>query len=199
MKKSRSGKIDYFYSLCGSDAIVLDVGVANNEHDSSVNLFLNTFRLKPEQYTGLAIVSMEGIQKKHPGKMFVEYPGGLFPFADQQFDWVFSNAVIEHVGDQSAQIEFINEMLRVSKNVFFTTPNKYFPIESHTNTFFRHWIDKWFYQWCIKNQPSWTRNNLLLLGYRDLKKIMNQSNAEYFSIRKNRVLGYPMTFTIVCK
>ncbi len=58
-----------------------------------------------------------------PDKRFVTYQGGKFPFDDDEFDWVFSNVVIEHVGNDEALLMFINEMLRVAKNVFFTTPN----------------------------------------------------------------------------
>ena len=79
------------------------------------------------------------------GTCFVKYPGSLFPFPEKSFDRVFSHAVIEHVGDDKAQVLFINEMMRVSDNVFFTTPNKYFPGESHTDTLFVHWNNRIFY------------------------------------------------------
>jgi ubiquinone/menaquinone biosynthesis C-methylase UbiE len=49
-----------------------------------------------------------------PGKRFVQYAGGRFPFSNKTFDWVFSNAVIEHVGDENAQLLFLNEMMRVA-------------------------------------------------------------------------------------
>ena len=153
MKASRNNKIEHFYSLCSRGDHVLDVGVTNNEHNSHVNLFLNKFRLSDSQYTGLAVEPMDEIRNKHPGKRFVEYAGGRFPFSDNEFDWVFSNAVIEHVGGEEEQIEFINEMMRVSNNVFFTTPNKYFPVEAHTNTLFRHWFSKHFYEWLNINSP----------------------------------------------
>ena len=197
MKWSRFKKLNHFYSLCDLNSNVLDVGVSNNEHNDQVNLFLNKFRLDPNQYTGLAIQPMNEIAKKHPGKKFVQYPGGVFPFGNKKFDWVFSNAVIEHVGSEEDQIIFINEMLRVGKNVFFTTPNKYFPIESHTNTFFRHWLNKRFYEWCKQNHLYWNENNLILLGFNDVKRLMAKSNANSYFIQKNRILGWPMTFTVV--
>jgi len=120
------------------------------------------------------------------------------PFNDNEFDWVFSNAVIEHVGGAKEQIIFINEMLRVSKNVFFTTPNKYFPVEAHTNTLFRHWNSQNFYKWCKDNSTYWSEKNLVLLSQKDLNGLMIKSHATKFKIIKNKILYYPMTFTVVC-
>ena len=198
MQRSRSEKLDQFYSLCDRQSTVLDVGVTNNERHDSANLFLRNFRLNDSQYTGLAVQSMDGIRKRYPGKKFVEYPGRDFPFSENEFDWVFSNAVIEHVGNRADQLLFLNEMLRVGRNVFFTTPNKWFPIESHTNVFFRHWFDKGFYEWCKLNEPFWSIDNLLLFGGGELYKMMEKSNAGNFNIQRNRTLGWPMTFSVVC-
>ena len=122
MQKSRFKKLDHFYSLCDKQSFVLDVGVSKNKYADFTNLFLKNFKLTDTQYTGLAVQKMDGIRKKYPEKKFVEYPGGVFPFDDEEFDWVFSNAVIEHVGNREDQLLFLNEMLRVGKNVFFTTP-----------------------------------------------------------------------------
>ncbi|PPS41149.1 methyltransferase domain-containing protein [Chroococcidiopsis sp. TS-821] len=52
-------------------------------------------------------------------------------FQDKQFDIVFSNSVIEHVGDYKAQQSMANEILRIGKRYFVQTPNYYFPIEPH--------------------------------------------------------------------
>jgi hypothetical protein len=198
MNRSRPAKLDHFYSLCDTNSSVLDVGVSSNEHNDSVNMFLKNFRLNSNQYTGLAVQPMDEIRKKYPQKKFVEYPGGIFPFAENEFDWVFSNAVIEHVGNGGDQLVFLNEMLRVGRNVFFSTPNKGFPIESHTDVFFRHWFDDSFYKWCKINKPFWSIENLFLFGIDELNEIMVDSNAEYYKIQKNRMIGWPMIFTVVC-
>ena len=162
------------------------------------NYFLKSYRYDPETYIGLGVQDLTGMDELFPGKRFVQYPGGKFPFSDKAFDWVFSNAVVEHVGDDSAQILFINEMMRVAKNVFFTTPNKYFPIESHTNVIFLHWNNALFYNRCKKYYPWANRDSLYLLSFRRMRRLLETSNATSISLYKNRFVGIPMTFTVTC-
>ena len=52
-------------------------------------------------------------------------------FQEQQFDIVFSNSVIEHVGDFARQQAFANEVRRVGRRFFVQTPNRYVPLEPH--------------------------------------------------------------------
>lgn len=55
----------------------------------------------------------------------------MVEFNENQFDVVFSNSVIEHVGDYAQQERMANEIMRVGKRYFLQTPNYYFPIEPH--------------------------------------------------------------------
>jgi len=50
---------------------------------------------------------------------------------DKQFEVVFSNAVIEHVGNFQQQRQMAEEVQRVGKRYIVQTPNRYFPIEPH--------------------------------------------------------------------
>ena len=51
--------------------------------------------------------------------------------ADKSFDLVFSNSVIEHLFSIENQQKVASEVIRVGKNYYIQTPNKFFPIEPH--------------------------------------------------------------------
>jgi SAM-dependent methyltransferase len=57
--------------------------------------------------------------------------GRRLPFRDGAFDVVFSNSLIEHVGDRQEQWRLAEEVRRVGKRYFVQTPNRAFPIEPH--------------------------------------------------------------------
>lgn len=74
---------------------------------------------------------------------YVRASGLALPFADGSFDLVLSNAVIEHVGSEGDQAAFVHEHRRVGRHWIITTPNRWFPIESHTGVFMLHWLPGW--------------------------------------------------------
>lgn len=199
MLRSRQRKIEHFYSLVKPGMKVLDVGVTGLDTGKGPqNYLLKTWPFAPESYTGLGVHDLDPVRARHPKMRFVEYDGRHMPFDDHEFDWAYSNAVIEHVGDREAQLTFLNEMLRVARNVFFTTPSKYFPIETHTFVPFLHWNDRLFDRWLWKHRPKWrSRTNLWLLSARDVRDLLTASTARHHTLYYNRVLAWPMTMTIV--
>jgi trans-aconitate methyltransferase len=74
---------------------------------------------------------------------FMIADGRDLPFEDQSTDFILANAVIEHVGDEADQQRFVLEQTRVARAWAITTPNRWFPIESHTSTLLRHWSPRW--------------------------------------------------------
>lgn len=76
------------------------------------------------------------------------------------FDIVFSNSVLEHVGGQDKQMEFAREVQRISKLYWIQTPCKYYPIEAHCGMpfwwFYPEWLKSYFINGWAKKLPAWT-------------------------------------------
>jgi SAM-dependent methyltransferase len=70
-------------------------------------------------------------RQHYPQARYALFDGCSLPFPDQSFDLVFSNAVIEHILGPGRQERFAQEIMRVGKSWFVTTPNFWYPFESH--------------------------------------------------------------------
>ena len=117
------------------------------------------------EQSGLS-VTMSGLSEDVPGwRNYVRADGLALPFAPGEFDLVFSNAVIEHVGNEEEQRQFLAEHARVGKHWMATTPNRLFPIEAHTHTLFRHCSRRW-------RDPRPRGGVTRLLSRADLRAIM---------------------------
>jgi hypothetical protein len=72
--------------------------------------------------------------------------GRNLPYADKSFDLVFSNSVIEHVGQTVEMIQFSQECERVGCNIYIQTPNRWFPVDAHLGVAFIHWLPRPLYK-----------------------------------------------------
>lgn len=95
----------------------------------------------------VTILRLEGAEKLPAGcpPNFSSVQGdgcNLRDHADKSFDIVFSNSVIEHVGDLDMQTRFANETSRVGKSYWVQTPAMEFPIEPHLVTPFYHYLPR---------------------------------------------------------
>ncbi len=70
----------------------------------------------------------------------VKGDGRKLEFDDSEFDIVFSNSVIEHVGSFEDQKKICEEILRVGKKFWVQTPSKSFFFEPHFLFPFFHWF-----------------------------------------------------------
>ena len=125
--RMRREKLRLFFSLVGdaSTESLLDVGGTSGfggefQEFSALFRFACTVNLTASRVQGAAGYAVIG-------------NGCQLPFATASFDWVFSNAVIEHVGGWEQQRQFATEIRRVArKGYFIGTPNRHFPVDPHT-------------------------------------------------------------------
>lgn len=83
---------------------------------------------------------LTAIRTAYPGVHAVQTDARLLPFPDKSFDLVYSNAVIEHVGGFEDQKRMADEVRRVGKRWFLTTPNRWYPFEFHARMPFLSWL-----------------------------------------------------------
>jgi SAM-dependent methyltransferase len=144
--RSRKRKLQLFLDELRptAETTVLDVGadeLAFGEGDGCGTLnFFEELYPWPERITALGLHDGEGFRARYPRIRYVRGDACELPFGDGEFDIVFSNAVIEHVGRRERQRALVSEALRVGRRVFITTPNRRFPIEVHTRLPFVHWL-----------------------------------------------------------
>jgi len=144
--RSRRRKLRLFLEELNPTAAtsVLDVGadeLAFGEGDGCGTLnFFEEHYPWPERITALGLQDGTGFRGRYPAIRYVQGDACALPFADGEFDIVFSNAVIEHVGGVERQRELVSEAIRVGRRVFITTPNRRFPIEVHTRLPLVHWL-----------------------------------------------------------
>jgi hypothetical protein len=109
---------------------------------------------------------------------FVFADGCRLPFKDDSFEIVFSNSVIEHVGDAENQRQFANEIARVGRAYWVETPNFWFPVEPHLLTPFLHFLPPAWQQriarratvWELIERPSPDRRQFYIEHYlRDIR------------------------------
>ena len=146
--RSRKRKLRLFFDTLWptADTTVLDVGadeLAFGEGDGCGTLnFFEELYPWPERITAVGLQGGDEFRARYPHVSYVQGDACALPFEDGAFDIVFSNAVIEHVGDRERQRKLVSEALRVGRRVFITTPNRQFPIEVHTRLPLVHWLPK---------------------------------------------------------
>ncbi len=116
----------------GPHTTVLDLGTTGDVSRRESN-FLQQWYPWPGQITCVGDEDGRALRHAFPAIQYVRVASGLpLPFRPAAFDIVFSHAVVEHVGSRAQQAAFIQEARRVGRQVFITTPDRWFPVETHT-------------------------------------------------------------------
>jgi ubiquinone/menaquinone biosynthesis C-methylase UbiE len=121
--------------------------------------------------------------------------GCSLPFPDHSFDWVFSNAVIEHVGGAYRQQQFAEEIRRVArKGYFVATPYRYFPIDPHTLLPFYQFLSPKWQRLVCRLSPGYLRSYepIDLLSVPGLRALFPLATVQKIGLRvlPNNLVAY---------
>lgn len=179
------------FSFSESDE-VLDLGATSDQSYASSNYFERLYPYK-NKIVAAGIDDARFLEELYPGLRFVHADALDLPFEDGAFDYVHSSAVLEHVGCFANQRKMVAECARVARQgICLTTPNRWFPVEFHTQLPLLHWLPKaWFRR--ILEQFGQTElakeENLNLMTERDLRKAVEGVRGWSFRFDEARLLG----------
>lgn len=178
----RSQKVDLFLELVGSNRgeRLLDVGGGIGVAGEFAHLF--------QRFENVTVLNLDPGTPNWGSNLHatkIRGDGCKLPFPSRSIDWVFSNAVIEHVRGWSKQQQFADEIRRVStKGYFVTTPNRYFPIEPHTFLPFYQFLPVSLQRRAVALSPGYvtTYEEINLLSARDLKRLFPEAAVKRMGV-----------------
>ena len=199
--KNRKYFYNYFLRNISFDkqSTVLDVGTTPSL-DQHENFFIYSYPYK-NNITCLSNVDCSAINQKFKYLKFLIKDAKNSNLKDNSFDIVHSNAVIEHVGNFNEQKKFLKECIRISKKqIFITTPYRFFPIEMHTKIPFIHFLPKNLFRNILKifgeNFFSHEKN-LNLLSIKEVETMVNQLSIRNFKIIRHKYFFFISNLIIV--
>lgn len=174
------------------DELVLDIGVTSDQSYTSSNYFELLYPWK-HRITAAGLDDAKFLETQFPGVTFVTADATALPFADQSFDLVHSSAVLEHVGARARQRLMLSECLRVARRgVCLTTPNRWFPVEFHTQLPLLHWLPPEVHRPLFRKMGYSffaEEANLNLLSPGDMHALWAHFPGWKFSLVRQRLLG----------
>jgi hypothetical protein len=163
---------------------------------------LDIWRLAPVRPRLVILNEPRADEEGLDGVPVVFADGCALPFRDASFDVVFSNSVVEHVGDSRNQARFAAETGRVGRSYWVQTPNRRYFLETHLLTPFVHWLPRawqaravrWgtVWEWIVRPSPDRREyyldhylSRIRLLAARDLARLFPDAR-----ILRERFLGW---------
>ena len=181
---------------------VLDIGVTGDRTYSSSNYFEALYPYK-EQIIAAGLDNAAFLEEQYPGSKFLFANVLSLPFQDNSMDFVHCSAVWEHVGNRENQKTLLAECLRVAKKgVFLTTPNRWFPIEFHTQLPLVHWLPKKLFRILLRRtrfSELADERNLNLLTASEIQEFLKSHPDWTSQINYIRLLGWPSNLLTIAR
>ena len=154
-------------------------------------ILLHNFKNR-KNITSISNLDCSSLKKNFTKVKFIKGDARKMKFRNNSFDTVYSSATIEHVGSRSNQKKFVKECCRVSrKDIFITTPNKFYPIEFHTKLPLLHFLPSKIYRKILIHLGYSffsKEKNLNLLSAQDLKNICFFLKIKNYKIIRHKFL-----------
>lgn len=169
---SRRRKAGSLLQLLEPGASVLLVGAEGGGGDGRNSNLVELSLAKVCDVTAVYYDERPDMRLRAAGVRLVRADGKRLPFKDHSFDYVVSNAVIEHVGIMNDITNFLSESRRVARLCsIHTTPNRWFPIETHTGIPLLHWLPRTLHASLLRNKRYRFSVDDTLLSAHDLRRL----------------------------
>lgn len=121
-QERRLGMICQWVTLDG--AVILDNGCG-------LGTYLEAFGRFSQQRFGLEVEHERAIQAAPQAEGIVNAVGEQLPFADNHFDFILSNEVLEHVQDDALAMREMVRAVKPRGRIVIFCPNRWYPFEQH--------------------------------------------------------------------
>lgn len=163
---------------------LLDIGTGNGEIAKYFSELFN-------------VVSVDVVDQRviQDGFKFVQVDGEDLPFADQSFDVVVSNHVIEHMANADKHLSEMGRVLKDGGIAYLATPNRLWPWEAHNKIFLLHYLPAATFNRLLKHLGRY-REDIFLLSWWTL----NQKMRKTFSVHivSDRICKWPLRYHMQC-
>ena len=169
---------DFLKEIVGEvkDKTFLEHGATPETNRAASNCFIrwlledgaNVYATSPERISHL--------EQVFPQLVVLDWP--LTIASVEQVDYIISSAVLEHVGSENEQVEYVSHLLKLESTILLTTPNRYHWLEFHTKIPLLHWLPRHWHQAFLTRfgLRFWaSEDNLRLLSRTDLIQVIDQA------------------------
>jgi SAM-dependent methyltransferase len=108
--------------------------------------------------------------------------GTKLPYADETFDFIISNHVIEHVGSYEDQVSHISEIYRCLEPggvLYFAVPNRWGIIEPHYRLPFLSWLPESWSSAYVRFVGRYSYYDCRLLSRRDAENLLSKQGFSF--------------------
>ena len=122
--------------------------------------------------------NIKHLEQVFSGLIVLDWPLTSLNFPE--IDCILSSAVIEHVGTERSQVDYVSSLLQLHPTILLTTPNRYHWLEFHTKLPILHWLPRNLHRTLLSwfGLKFWaSEKNLRLLSKEELNRIVHRAAA----------------------